>query len=290
MHDRRRVATPALPDLQPATELADTAPPRAVVQGHRAPRPAPRGRRTPQNQPQASPRLGRPSTARRTHPTHARGAARTSPGHPGHGAAMAPPSSDQEVDLPDQLRPPTRRPGDRRAHRADGPRQRDLGLPAHPRRTPQARPPHRRIHHPQNPQAAPDSAGTSPVNRHVLATLPARPGLQHAGRGLLPHRLRDHVETDLCVLRPRGRQPLRAHPRGDEPSHRCLDHPAGPEPADGSRRPCRHVPVPRPRPRRPVHHRVRRRPGRLRHRCREDPAALSESELLRRTLRPDCQD
>ena len=26
MHDRRRVATPALPDLQPATELADTAP------------------------------------------------------------------------------------------------------------------------------------------------------------------------------------------------------------------------------------------------------------------------
>src|SRR5215207_6964658 len=104
MHDRRRVATPALPDLQPATELADTAPPRAVVQGHRAPRPAPRGRRTPQNQPQAQPRLGRPSTARRTHPTHARGAARTSPGHPGHGAAIAPPSRPCPADLDRGLR------------------------------------------------------------------------------------------------------------------------------------------------------------------------------------------
>src|SRR3954447_7481200 len=76
MHDRHRVATPALPDLQPATELADTAPPRTVIRGHRAPRPAPRGRRTPQNQPQAPPQLGRPSPARRTHPTPARGAAR----------------------------------------------------------------------------------------------------------------------------------------------------------------------------------------------------------------------
>ena len=169
MHDRRRVATPALPDLQPATELADTAPPRTVVQGHRAPRPPPRGRRTPQNQPQAPPRLGRPSTARRTHPTPARGAARASPGHPGHGPALAPPPGHQEVDLPEPLRAPTRRPNDRRADRADGPRERDLGLPAHPRRTAQARPPRRRIHDPQNPQAAADTAGTAP-------SPPTRPG------------------------------------------------------------------------------------------------------------------
>ena len=57
-HDHRRVATPALPDLQPATDLADTAPPRIIVQGHRTPRPAPRGRRTPQNQPKLVENLG----------------------------------------------------------------------------------------------------------------------------------------------------------------------------------------------------------------------------------------
>jgi hypothetical protein len=65
-------------------KLADTSPPRTVVQGHRASRPTPRGRRTPQNQPQAPPRLGRPSTARCTHPTPTRGVARASPDHPGH--------------------------------------------------------------------------------------------------------------------------------------------------------------------------------------------------------------
>jgi hypothetical protein len=49
------------------------------------------------------------------------------------------------------------------------------------------------------------------------------------------------------------------------------------------------LPVPRPRPRRPVHHRLRNRPGRYRDRHGEDPAAMSPGELLRRTLRPDRQ-
>jgi hypothetical protein len=49
------------------------------------------------------------------------------------------------------------------------------------------------------------------------------------------------------------------------------------------------LPVPRPRPRRPVHHLVRRRPRRRRDRRREDPTAMSASELLRRTLRLDRQ-
>ena len=40
---------------------------------------------------------------------------------------------NQEVDLPEPLRSPTPRPSDRRADRTDGPRERDLGLPAHPR-------------------------------------------------------------------------------------------------------------------------------------------------------------
>ena len=140
-------------------------------------------------------------------------------------------------------------------------RERDLGLPAHPGRTPQARPPRRRIHDPQDPQAAADSTGTAASHRHILAAVPAHSGLQHAGRGLLPRRLRGHLETDLRLLRPRGWQPLRAHPRSDQPSDRPLDYPASPQPADGPRRPCRHVPVPRPRPRRPVHHLVRCSPG-----------------------------
>ena len=79
------------------------------------------------------------------------------------------------------------------------------------------------------------------VDRHVMATVPARAGLDHAGRGLLPRRLRDHPETDLRLLRPGSRQPLRAHPRDDQPSDRSVDHPAGPQPADGPRRPRRHA-------------------------------------------------
>jgi hypothetical protein len=39
--------------------------------------------------------------------TPARGAARSPPGHPGHGLALAPPPGDQEVDLPEPLRSPT---------------------------------------------------------------------------------------------------------------------------------------------------------------------------------------
>src|SRR5215208_5298267 len=120
MHDRGRVSTAALPDLQPATELADTAHPRTVVQGHRDPRPPSRGRGIPPNQPQAPLRLGRPSTARRPNPTPTRSAARASPDHPGHGAAMAPPPGHQEVDLPELLRAPTHRPNHRCADRTDG--------------------------------------------------------------------------------------------------------------------------------------------------------------------------
>ena len=47
--------------------------------------------------------------------------------HPGHGPAVAPTAGHQEVDLPEPVRSPTPRPDHRRAHRADGPRERDLG-------------------------------------------------------------------------------------------------------------------------------------------------------------------
>jgi hypothetical protein len=127
------------PDLQPATDLADTAPPRIVVQGHRAPHPGPRGRRTPQNQPEAPPGLGRPSPLRRPDPTLAGGAAWSPPDHSGNGSAVAPPPGGQEVDLPESLRSPTGRPGNNRGDRTDGPRERELGLPTHPGRAAQDR-------------------------------------------------------------------------------------------------------------------------------------------------------
>ena len=127
MHDRGRVATSALPDLESASRPAGTARTRIGSQGRRTARPSPRGRRTPQNQPQAPPGLGRPSPVRRPHPTSARSAAQSPAHHPGHGPAVAPTAGHQEVDLPEPVRSPTPRPDHRRAHRADGPRERDLG-------------------------------------------------------------------------------------------------------------------------------------------------------------------
>jgi hypothetical protein len=76
-HDRGHGSTPALPDLQSTSQHAHTARPCIGIQEHRTARPPPRGRRTPQNQPQAPPGPGRPRTVRRPHPTPARGAART---------------------------------------------------------------------------------------------------------------------------------------------------------------------------------------------------------------------
>ena len=112
------------------------------------------------------------------------------------------------------------------------------GLQAHPRRTPQTRPPHRRVYHPQDPQAAADSTSAAASNRHEPATIPASTSLNHVGRGL-PRRLRHHSQANLRLLRPGSPQPLRAHPRNDQPSDRSLDDPAGPQPADGPRRPGR---------------------------------------------------
>jgi len=58
-----------LPDLHPAARLPDAAQPPIVVQGRRDPHPAPRGRCTPQNQPETTPGLGRPGLVRRADPT-----------------------------------------------------------------------------------------------------------------------------------------------------------------------------------------------------------------------------
>jgi hypothetical protein len=91
-----------------------------------------------------------------------RGATRSPPGHTGHGPALAPPPDRQEVDLPESLWAPTHRRHDRCADRTDGPRESDLGLPAYPGRTAQARAPHRRVDDPQDPHATANTSGTVP--------------------------------------------------------------------------------------------------------------------------------
>jgi hypothetical protein len=176
-----RVVPPALPDLHPAPQLADTVEPRVVVEKHRAARATSRGRSPPQDQPQAPPGLGRPSCARRADATPTPRATRPPPGHPGHRPALASPPGGQEVDLSEPLRSPAPRRHDRRAGRTDGPREPDLGLSAPPGRTTQARPSSRRIHHPPDPQGMPDTAGAAAINRHVMARVPG-PGLDHASR------------------------------------------------------------------------------------------------------------
>jgi Integrase core domain len=113
-------------------------------------------------------------------------------------------------------------------------------------------------------------------------------------RTALPRRLRAHAATALCLVRTRGRRPLRARAGRDRTSRRALDHPAGAQPRDRSRRTCRTVSVPRARPGRAVHSVVRRGPGGRRARGGEDPAAVSAGELLRRrfvlTVRTEVTD
>jgi hypothetical protein len=84
-------------------------------------------------------------------------------------------------------------------------------------------------HRPGSGAAAPgsDHRGSRP-RTHVMATVPAHAGLGHAGRGLLPRRLRDHLETDLRLLRPRRRRAVPTHPRGNQPFDRSVDHPSRP--------------------------------------------------------------
>src|ERR687889_2669481 len=54
-HDLWRVVALPLADLRPAPQLARSTEPRIIVQGHRAARPTPQGRRTPQSPSETSP-------------------------------------------------------------------------------------------------------------------------------------------------------------------------------------------------------------------------------------------
>src|SRR6185437_8695965 len=100
-HDHGRVASPALPDLRPAHQLADPVRPHNLVQGHRVACAAPRGRRAAENEPEAAPGLGRPSIVRCADPMPVPALAKSPPGHSGHRPTLAPPPGSPEVDLPE---------------------------------------------------------------------------------------------------------------------------------------------------------------------------------------------
>jgi transposase len=99
------------------------------------------------------------------------------------------------------------------------------------------------------------------AHRHDLAEVPARASRDHARGRLLPRGLRADPPALVLLLRDRGRLPVCAYPRRDREPGRAVDHPADPQPADGSRRSRRRFPVPGPRPGRAVHRILRRAPG-----------------------------
>src|SRR4051794_16798709 len=173
---------------------------------------------------------------------------------------------------------------------ADGAGEPALGVHAAAGRAAQARPPRGRLDDPADSAASPHPTSAGAAHRHQLAAVPAHPGHQHARGRLLPRRLRAHAAAALRAVRARGRRPFPACPGCDGTSRWAVDHPAGPQPADGPRRARRPVSVPRPRPRRAVRGIVRRGPVGRGYRGGQDPAAVSTSELLRRTLRPDSAD
>jgi putative transposase len=99
-----------------------------------------------------------------------------------------------------------------------------------------------------------------------------------------PRRLRDNPAAALRPVRTRGRRPLPARAGRDRTSERVVDDAAGPQSPRGPRRPCRQVPVPRPRPGRSVHGFLRRGHGGRGHRSTQDRATVSTGKLLRRTF------
>ena len=98
------VSSPAVPDLHPALRPACPARPLAGLQRHRAAGATARGRRAAPHHAQASPGLGRPGGAGRADLAPAQKAAGAPAGHAGHGPAVAPPSGQEEMDLPEPHR------------------------------------------------------------------------------------------------------------------------------------------------------------------------------------------
>ncbi len=178
--------------------MPKTAPPRsdlrfrisdeaAMMSGHdtpilerRAARAAPRGRGAAPTARQTTPHLARPGHPRSLDPAPVHGAATPSPRHPRHAVALA--SSPRKPPL-DQAAPPTRPTaavgGAPTPDRADGGREPDLGVSAHPWRTRAAGLPDRAKH---RVAAAPPSTAPASTRRHAVQRSP--------GGSLCPHRPR----------------------------------------------------------------------------------------------------
>ena len=224
-----RVLAPGLPDRRAAIGLVVVAGLILDVEGRGTPCAAARGLGAAANEPAASPGWGRSRAVRRVVSAPSSARATASAGHARHDPGLASPSDSQEVDLPTPDRPSTHRRGDRRADRAAGPAEPELGIPTDPGRTAQARPPSRRLDDPARAHPAADTTRTDPGHRHQLAAVPPHPGVHDGGMRLLPCRVRGHPPQDLRVLRHRDRQPLRPHRRPNYTSGRTVDHPASQE-------------------------------------------------------------
>src|SRR5438034_575739 len=129
-------------------------------------------------------------------------------------AAVAPPPGRREMDLSAPDGPAAGRRRDRRADRAARHREPQLGIPADPGRTAQARSPGERVHDPPGPQNSADPAGAEAAHSYFLAAVPARASCDNARHRFLSCGLRGDPPALVLLVPPGGRQPLRAHPPG----------------------------------------------------------------------------
>ena len=132
----------------------------------------------------------------------------TGTSHPRHRPALAPPPGHPQVDLSAPDRTPAGQRRDRDTHRAARHREQRLGIPADPRRAPQARPPGQRTDDPPGPQSPEDPPGTATAHWHDLAEVPADPGIDDARHGLLPRGLRSDPAAPVLPVRHGGPAPV----------------------------------------------------------------------------------
>jgi len=124
----RRVPTPDLPDLHPASQLAVAPCSFIGSQGRGVARLAPRGRRASQNDPETAAGLGRPDNPVRTHPTAAPDTPPPPPGYTKHHLALAPSPGCQKVDLSAPIRAPAHQRHRRHTNRENGLRRTQTGV------------------------------------------------------------------------------------------------------------------------------------------------------------------